>query len=67
MTNRYLLSVKTHGTGIALILFGLVEILDFLGSKKLVAKLVEFVLEMVGLITFVIEKQSCDIKIIHSN
>ena len=67
MTNHYQLYVKTHGTGIALILLGLVEILDFLGSKKLVAKLVEFVLEMVGIITFVIEKQSCDIKIIHSN
>ena len=63
MTNRYQLYVKTHGTGIALILLGLVEILDFLGSKKFVTKLVGFVLEMVGMIKFVIEKQSCHIKI----
>ena len=47
MTNPYLQSVKTHGTGIAQNILGLVEALDFLGSKNFAVKLVAFVLEMV--------------------
>ena len=67
MTNPYQLSVKIHGIGIALNLLGLVEILDFLGSKNLVAKHVGFALGMVGIIKFVIDKQSDDIYTIQKN
>ena len=53
MTNPYQLSVKTHGTGgIAQNFLGLVEVLDFLGSKKFAVKLAAFVLEMVRIIEF---------------
>ena len=52
MTNPYQLSVMTHGTGIAQNFLGLVEVLDFLGSKKFAVKLVAFVLEMVRLMEF---------------
>ena len=52
MTNPYLQSVKTHGTGIAQNFLGLVEALDFLGSKIFAVKLVAFVLEMVRLMEF---------------
>ena len=47
MTNPYRQTVKTHGTGIAQNILGLVEALDFLGSKNFAVKLVAFVLEMV--------------------